>query len=144
MLQIRKMQEKDIEQISRIEEACFSVPWSAKAFEEAMGKPNALYLVALDGEEILGYCGVYMILDEADINQVAVRESARRQGIGKKLLEELLRQLEAQGIKAVTLEVRKSNTAAVALYESFEFVLEGQRKNFYENPTEDAWIMWKR
>ena len=144
MLQIRKMQEKDIEQVSRIEEVCFSVPWSAKAFEEAIGKPDALYLAALEGDEILGYCGAYVILDEADINQVAVKASFRRQGIGKKLLEELLRQLEAQGIKAVTLEVRKSNRAAVALYESFGFVLEGQRKNFYEKPTEDAWIMWKR
>lgn len=144
MLQIKKMQEKDIEQVSRIERLCFSMPWSAKAFEEAIKKPDALYLAASEDEEVLGYCGAYMVIDEADINQVAVRESSRRQGIGKKLLEELLRQLEARGIKAVTLEVRKSNLAAIALYESFGFVLEGQRKNFYEKPTEDAWIMWKR
>lgn len=144
MLQIRKMQEKDIEQVSRIEKLCFSVPWSAKAFEEAIKKPDALYLTALEDAEVLGYCGAYVVLDEADINQVAVRENSRRQGIAKKLLEELLRQLEMQDIKAVTLEVRKSNLAAVSLYESFGFVLEGQRKNFYEKPTEDAWIMWKR
>lgn len=144
MLQIRKMQEKDIEQVSRIEKLCFSVPWSAKAFEEAIKNPDALYLTALEDEEVLGYCGAYVVLDEADINQVAVRENFRRQGIAKKLLEELLRQLEMQDIKAVTLEVRKSNLAAVSLYESFGFVLEGQRKNFYEKPTEDAWIMWKR
>ena len=144
MLQIKKMQEKDIEQVSRIEEACFSVPWSAKAFKEAIRKPDALYLTVLEDEEVLGYCGAYTVLDEADINQVAVRESSRRQGIGKKLLEELLRQLEMQGIRTVTLEVRKSNSAAIALYESLGFVLEGQRKNFYEKPTEDAWIMWKR
>lgn len=144
MLQIEKMQEKDIDQVSRIEEACFTRPWSEKSFEEAIMKPDALYLTALDGEEVLGYCGAYVILDEADINQVAVKEVSRRQGIGKKLLKELLRRLEERGVKAVTLEVRKSNQAALALYESLGFVLEGQRKNFYEKPTEDAWIMWKR
>ena len=144
MLQIKRMQEKDIEQVSLIEEACFSLPWSAKAFEEAIKKPDALYLTALEDQEVVGYCGAYTVLDEADINQVAVRESSRRQGIGRKLLEELLRQLEIQGIRSVALEVRKSNPAAIALYESLGFVLEGQRKNFYEKPTEDAWIMWKR
>ncbi|MCH5281978.1 MAG: ribosomal protein S18-alanine N-acetyltransferase [Lachnospiraceae bacterium] len=144
MLQIENMQEKDIEQVSRIEEACFTLPWSAKSFEEVIGKPDALYLTALEGREVLGYCGAYVVLDEADINQVAVKESSRRQGIGKKLLEELLSRLKEQGITSVTLEVRKSNQAAIALYESLGFVLEGQRKNFYEKPMEDAWIMWKR
>lgn len=144
MLQIHDMQKEDLGQIAQIEKASFSMPWSEKSFEEALDNPNAFYVVAEEEGRVAGYCGAYLILDEADVNQVAVDSSRRNQGIGKKLMEALLERLEQAGASAVTLEVRKSNQAAIALYESLGFATEGIRKNFYEKPVEDALIMWKR
>lgn len=147
MLQIRNMQTKDLTQVCEIENSSFSVPWSYKSFEESLANPNVCYVVAYQEdapEQIVGYCGAYLIGDEADINQVAVVESHRGHGVAKQMLGELMRMLEAKSISAITLEVRKSNVAAIALYEGLGFVTEGVRKKFYEKPTEDALIMWKR
>lgn len=144
MLQIDDMRKEDLEQVSTMEAACFSMPWSKKSFEENLNRSDAVYVVARDGEKVLGYCGAYVILNEADINQVAVEPLHRKKGIGGKMLAALLDKLGKAGADAVTLEVRKSNEAAIALYESMGFVTEGIRKNFYEKPVEDALIMWKR
>lgn len=144
MLQIHNMQKENLEQIAQIEKISFSMPWSEKSFEEALDNPNAFYIVAEEEGRVAGYCGAYLILDEADVNQVAVDSSRQNQGIGRKLMEALLERLEQAGASAVTLEVRKSNRAAIALYESLGFITEGIRKNFYEKPVEDALIMWKR
>lgn len=144
MLQIDDMRKEDLEQVSAMEAACFSMPWSKKSFEENLNRSDAVYVVARDGEKVLGYCGAYVILNEADINQVAVDPVHRKKGVGGKMLAALLEKLRKAGTDAVTLEVRKSNEAAIALYESMGFVTEGIRKNFYEKPVEDALIMWKR
>lgn len=144
MLQIDDMRKEDLEQVSTMEAACFSMPWSKKSFEENLNRSDAVYVVARDGEKVLGYCGAYVILNEADINQVAVEPLHRKKGVGGKMLAALLEKLRKAGADAVTLEVRKSNEAAIALYESMGFVTEGIRKNFYEKPVEDALIMWKR
>lgn len=144
MLQIDNMQIEDIKQVGKLEAQCFTMPWSEKSFEEALGNPRAVYVVARDGEKVAGYCGAYVILDEGDINQVAVEPSYRKKGIGKKMIQILLEKLKEAGAVSVTLEVRKSNEGAISLYESVGFVKEGIRKNFYEKPMEDALIMWKR
>ncbi len=147
MLQIRNMKTEDLEQVCQIENSSFSVPWSYKSFEESLANPNVCYVVACpedNPQQIVGYCGAYLIGDEADINQVAVVESHRGHGIGKQMLGELLHILQEKNIFAITLEVRKSNAAAISLYERLGFITEGVRKNFYEKPTEDALIMWKR
>lgn len=144
MLQIDDMRKEDLEQVSTMEAACFSMPWSKKSFEENLNRSDAVYVVARDGDKVLGYCGAYVILNEADINQVAVEPLHRKKGVGGKMLAALLEKLGKAGADAVTLEVRKSNEAAIALYESMGFVTEGIRKNFYEKPVEDALIMWKR
>lgn len=144
MLQIDDMRKEDLEQVSTMEAACFSMPWSKKSFEENLNRSDAVYVVARDGDKVLGYCGAYVILNEADINQVAVEPLHRKKGVGGKMLAALLDKLGKAGADAVTLEVRKSNEAAIALYESMGFVTEGIRKNFYEKPVEDALIMWKR
>lgn len=143
-MQIDKLTKKDIGQVSRLEAECFSMPWSAKSFEEILDRSNALYLVAREKDRVIGYCGAYVILDEADINQVAVAPDCRGKGVGGRMLAELLKRLKQAGAEAVTLEVRKSNAPAIALYESLGFTVEGTRKNFYEKPAEDALIMWKR
>ncbi len=144
MLQIDDMRKEDLEQVSTMEAACFSMPWSKKSFEENLNRSDAVYVVARDGDKVLGYCGAYVILNEADINQVAVEPLHRKKGVGGKMLAVLLEKLRKAGADAVTLEVRKSNEAAIALYESMGFVTEGIRKKFYEKPVEDALIMWKR
>lgn len=142
-LMIRRMEEKDIPQVYAIEEETFSMPWSKKAFEESISYYHTLFLVAeLDGE-IAGYCGCYQSLEEAEITNVAVKRQLRGHGIGRRLLEELMRMGKEQGAFAYTLEVRISNQAAIHLYEKLGFTSFGIRKNFYEKPKEDAMIMWR-
>ena len=146
MIRIRQMTQEDIPQVVEIERCSFSRPWSRGALEKVVADENALYLAAEDTQTgaVVGYMGAYLILDEADINQIAVDVSYRKMGIGTQILHHFMQNLKERKITAVTLEVRKSNTAAIALYEKCGFVTEGIRKNFYESPTEDAYIMWKR
>jgi len=144
MLEIREMTEYDIEQVGEIEESIFSMPWSGKSFQEALNKENTIYLVAESDGKILGYCGLWNIIGEGEITNVAVRSEYRRKKIARALLEQLLATGKEKGVEAFTLEVRESNTGAILLYESLGFVHEGIRKNFYEKPQENAIIMWKR
>lgn len=144
MVQIDKLTAADLEQVSRMEQECFSMPWSEKSFEEILDNPKAVYVVAREEEQVIGYCGAYLILDEADINQVAVAPAHREKGVGRMMMTALMERLKQAGAESVTLEVRKSNIPAIALYEGLGFRTEGIRKNFYEKPAEDALIMWKR
>lgn len=144
MVVIRKMSESDISQVAELERACFSVPWSEQAFEEALSRTYAFYFVAKQDDVVVGYCGAYGMVDEGDINQVAVRKDFRRQGIAGLLVSHLIKELAQKGFRSVTLEVRMSNEAAIGLYESLGFKKEGVRKDFYDKPKEDAIIMWKR
>ena len=142
-LNIRRMEEGDLDQVCAIEEETFSMPWSRKSFQDTISYYHTLFLVAeLDGE-IAGYCGCYQSLEEAEITNIAVRHQLRGHGIGRRLLMELMRLGKEQGAFAYTLEVRVSNQAAIHLYESLGFVSFGIRKNFYEKPREDAMIMWR-
>ena len=142
-LNIRRMEEGDLDQVCAIEEETFSMPWSRKSFRDTLSYYHTLFLVAeLDGE-IAGYCGCYQSLEEAEITNIAVRRQLRGHGIGRRLLMELMRLGKEQGAFAYTLEVRVSNQAAIPLYESLGFVSFGIRKNFYEKPREDAMIMWR-
>lgn len=143
-VQIRMMERKDVERISWLEEAAFSMPWSADAFLDMITKPDARYYVAeLDGE-VLGGCGVLMAAGEGNITNVVVDEKARNRGIATKMLQYLIEDGFLNGLSAFTLEVRVSNAAAIHVYEKLGFHSEGIRPNFYEKPTEDAIIMWKR
>lgn len=141
---IREMTVDDLDTVVEIEKECFSVPWSRQGFMDALQKTDAYYIVAVADDRVVGYCGAYGVCDEADINQVAVTGNYRRSGIGERMVGQLLDGLTQRGYLYTTLEVRKSNTAAIALYVKLGFVSEGIRKNFYEKPTEDAVIMWKR
>lgn len=140
---IRQMEERDLTQVCAIEEETFSMPWSRKSFQDTLSYCHTLFLTAeLDGE-IVGYCGCYQSLEEAEITNIAVRRQLRGHGIGRKLLEELMRMGKERGAFAYTLEVRVSNKAAIHLYESLGFVSFGVRRDFYEKPKEDALIMWR-
>lgn len=143
-LRIRRMEERDVQQVAAIEAESFSLPWSEQAFRDSLAMYHTIFLVAdLEGR-IAGYCGCYQSLEEAEITNVAVKQELCGKGIARELLQELFRVGTAQGVFAYTLEVRVGNTPAIHLYESLGFENVGIRRNFYEKPTEDAMIMWRR
>lgn len=144
MLEIREMLCRDLDQVTALEEKIFSMPWTRGGFAAALQQENTFYLVGIQDGNVAAYCGMLQILDEADITNVAVAEEYRGMGIGRKMMEALLECGRCRNISAFTLEVRKSNQAAIILYEKLGFLNEGIRRNFYEKPTEDAMIMWKR
>lgn len=145
MIKIREMQLDDLEQVMTIEEANFSVPWTETGFFTFLLREDTLFLVAEEGEKILGYCGVVTVQDEGDITNVAVEKNSQNQGIGKKLLEEMFQRTQKAGVCRLFLEVRAGNAAALHLYEKMGFVQMGIRKNYYEQPVEDGVVMmWEK
>ena len=143
-IHIREMERADVEYISHLEEETFSMPWSADAFLEMISKEDARYYVAESAGKVIGGCGVLMIAGEGNVTNVVVEKNERNRGIGTKMLQYLIEDGYRNGLTAFTLEVRVSNDAAIHLYEKLGFRSEGIRPNFYEKPTEDALIMWKR
>lgn len=141
---VRELREEDIEELSRIESACFSMPWSADAFRDLLFRDYCTYLVALADGRVAGCCGCTNICNEANIDNVVVAPEYQNCGIAQLMLKELLDQGKRSGVEAFTLEVRVSNHIAIHIYEKFGFVTEGIRPDFYEKPTEDAAIMWLR
>ena len=140
---VRKMQPSDLAQVCEIEKENFSLPWSEKSFADSMERNDTVFLVALADDEVAGYIGCYCIAGEGEITNVAVKSSYRRKGIGGMLLEKLYEEGALLETREFFLEVRESNEAAIALYSRQGFVKEGIRKNFYEQPVENALIMWK-
>lgn len=120
------------------------MPWSPESFLQMITKEDTRYYVAEEDGRLLGGCGLWMVAGEGNITNVAVAEDARRRGIGTGLLLHLLKEGDREGVTAYTLEVRVSNEAAIRMYQKLGFVSEGIRPGFYEKPTEDAMIMWKR
>lgn len=144
MIVYREMRETDVPFISRLEEETFSMPWSAASFLQMIEKEDTAYYVAEEDGRLLGGCGLLMIAGEGNITNVVVAPDARKRGVATGLLTHLLMEGDRAGLTAYTLEVRVSNAAAIGLYEKMGFMSEGIRPNFYEKPTEDAMIMWKR
>lgn len=144
MIIYRAMTPEDVPFISRLEEEIFSMPWSPESFLQMITKEDTRYYVAEEGGRLLGGCGLWMIAGEGNITNVAVAPEVRRRGVGTGLLKHLMTQGDREGVTAYTLEVRVSNEAAIRMYEKLGFRSEGIRPNFYEKPTEDAMIMWKR
>lgn len=143
-LQFRMMKRADVERISELEEETFSMPWSRDAFIEMIEKEDArYYVVELEGQ-VVGGCGLLLVAGEGNITNVVIDKNVRNQGIGTKLLKFMIEDGYLNGLNAFTLEVRVSNAAAIHVYEKLGFFSEGIRPNFYEKPTEDAMIMWKR
>ncbi len=139
---IRDMTEVDLTEICNIEQESFSDPWSYEDFLESFRNEHNSYLVAEQDDVIVGYCGYWGVGEEGYIYNVAVRKDYRRRQIGYRMLTELIIRAQEKGITALTLEVRKSNEAAIGLYERLGFESVGIRKDFYSKPREDAVIMW--
>ena len=143
-LLIKPLTEENVDAVCVLEEEAFSMPWHKESFLEMIANENACYLVALVGEEVVASCGLRHIVGEGEITNVVTKNTMRGKGVGRQILLKLLEEGTKMGAEAFTLEVRVSNAPAIHLYESLGFVSEGVRKNFYEEPTEDALIMWKR
>lgn len=139
---VTEMKAEHIARIAQLEKECFSTPWSENALSEELTNPDSHFLVAECGE-IAGYIGVQEICGEAYITNVAVFEGFRKKGIGRTLLREAAEGASSRGCEFITLEVRTSNSAAIALYESEGFEKVGIRKNFYASPNEDGAIYTK-
>lgn len=131
-------------QAAEIERLCFSDPWSEKMLAEHLANPCSLTLAAVgDTGRLLGYVGLLAVVDEGYITNVAVRPDCRRQGVASSLLQALEARGRARNLTFLTLEVRQSNVPARALYEKLGYAQAGLRRNYYENPREDAVIMTK-
>lgn len=139
---VENMSNEHISEIAEIEKECFSSPWSESSLAEELNNPNSYFLVAINSG-VLGYIGVQEICGEAYITNIAVFEKHRGNGIGRALLKAAVDGAKARNCEFITLEVRKSNQAAIKLYESEGFVKVGIRKNFYTEPTEDAVLYTK-
>lgn len=143
------MSPKDTERAAWMEQQIFSDPWSRQAFLDSLELKETLFLVAERSEDrgesggVVGYAGMYISFDEAEITNVAVLPEQRGKGVGTAILQELFRRGAEKGVARYILEVRISNAAAIALYEKCGFEKAGVRKDFYRHPTEDAWIMIK-
>ena len=133
-----------LDEVAELERICFSTPWSRNMLAEELDNALSAFLVALDdSDQVVGYAGLQVVLDEGYITNVAVRPECRRQGIASKLLQVFLDFAEANQLAFLTLEVRASNYDAIALYGTRGFRSVGRRKNYYEHPREDAIIMTK-
>ena len=137
------MRPEHVAQVAELEKLCFSAPWSKNAVRGELTNPLSLWLVAVDGDTVAGYIGSQSVMGEADMMNVAVSPSYRRQGIAEKLVVSLVEKLTAQKVSSLTLEVRASNEPAIALYEKLSFVQVGRRPNYYTKPKEDALILRK-
>ena len=142
---IRLMTPDDIEHVLIVENASFTTPWSRSAFvSELANKGFTRYFVAVVNNCIVGYAGMWVILDEVHITNIAVHPNWRGRRIGEALLCRVLEDAVLAGSRGVTLEVRISNDVARNLYRKYGFTDEGTRKGYYSDNNEDAVIMWKR
>ena len=137
------MAQAHVPAIAGLEKLCFSDPWSESSIETELSCRLSCWLVAMEGDALLGYVGSQTVIDESDMMNIAVHPDHRRKGIAEALIAALEEQLRQRGSKALTLEVRDSNAPAIALYEKLGFTQVGLRKNYYRNPKEDARILRK-
>lgn len=143
MIEIVAMTQAHTAQVAELEKVCFSQPWSESMIASELSNPLSHWIVALNEARVVGYMGIQAVLDEADVMNVAVAPQFRRQGIARRLIEQMTDDLLEKGVVSLTLEVRASNTAAISLYEKQGFTQVGCRKNYYFKPKEDAWILRK-
>jgi ribosomal-protein-alanine N-acetyltransferase len=139
---VEPMRLDDIPAVHDIERRSFSAPWPAYAFEQELkGNRMARYLVARAGDAVVGFAGVWMMVDEAHITTFGVHPDWRRQGVGRRLLLGVFELAEALRAARLTLEVRVSNAPAQALYRAFGFAVVGRRRAYYTDDGEDALVM---
>ena len=139
---LRRMTISDVPAVHRLEEAIFSMPWSEKDFVYEMTENKvARYLVIEETGDIKAFAGAHIILDQAHVTNIAVRQDCRGRGLGRMITRALMQYASNLGAEYLTLEVRQSNATAQNLYKSLGFVKVSVRKRYYEDTGEDAWLM---
>jgi ribosomal-protein-alanine N-acetyltransferase len=134
----------DVEAVAGLEAQAFSMPWRADTFRTLLERPGAeMHVLEVDGE-VVGYAVLWCILDQGELANIAVHPRFRGQGLGGLLLDRILEVACARGVRSLFLEVRLSNDAAAALYQSRGFTEIGRRKDYYDRPREDARVLEKR
>ncbi len=146
MFVVEPMKKKHIEEVYQIELESFTSPWSKKSLKaEVVANEHAHYFVVMDTvkNKVAGYGGMWHIVNEGHITNIAVKGDYRRHGVATLLVEHINAFAKTKEMIGITLEVRVTNIAAQALYKKLGFDLEGIRKEYYSDTKEDALIMWK-
>lgn len=138
---IREMGWEDIERVAELEAVSFSVPWSAGMLNDTWKNPAATCLLAMEGEELLGYCALMVVLDEGELCRLGVFPEFKRRGVGSALIDRMIEFMQGQGVHVISLEVRENNLPAISLYEKKGFRRIGLRKNYYKKPLENGLTM---
>jgi len=138
---VRLMEEMDSSCITRLEQEIFSDAWSEQGVLETRQQKHSLILVACEEKEIVGYIIFYYVIDEGEIARIAVAQKKRKQGVGSQLICGLEKACREKGISRILLDVRAGNQNAVQFYRTHGFETDGIRRNFYQNPGEDALLM---
>ncbi|MGN0710657.1 MAG: ribosomal protein S18-alanine N-acetyltransferase [Anaerovoracaceae bacterium] len=142
---IRMAEEKDAAEMAALDKVCFADPWSEASFRQELTENDRAFYIAAEIEgKVVGYAGLWAILDEGHITNVAVSPDYRRKGIGRAIVGTLVEAAEENGLTSFTLEVRESNLPAQALYTEFGFEPAGLRKGYYLDNGENAVIMWRK
>ena len=137
----RNATESDIQKIAELEEKTFTDAWTNQNIYETFCQKQAFIIVAEVGDEIAGYCIIYYVMEEAEIARIAVGDKHRRKGIGRKLLDYTCACCKGKQVERLLLDVREGNTGARMFYQAYGFTEDGKRKDFYNNPKEDAVLM---
>ena len=141
----RALADDDLSEIAVLQERTFTNPWSTESIRHELAKTDVARLYVMrQNLRIVAYCACWVIIDELHLNSVAVDPDRRREGLGRELLRAVCRDAVAAGVTKATLEVRRSNTAAIGLYEHLGFSVEAVRVDYYEQPREDALLLWCR
>ena len=145
MIELRRLGQRDLEAIERIERSSYPTPWSRSMFASELSKPSSISLGAFEAEtgELVGYLVISRYVDAWHVMNIAVAPERRRQGIAVALFQRLFELTAADGRRGYTLEVRISNEAAIKLYERLGFQSRGVRRGYYTDNREDALIMWR-
>lgn len=143
MLSLREMKIQDSGQIAELEQEIFTDAWTQTGIEETFAQAHFVIVVAEEESEIQGYCILYVVLDEAEIARIGVTERVRHSGVGSLILQFGEKICKEKGTERLLLDVREGNLPARKFYEKHGFLVDGVRKNFYDNPKEDGVLMSK-
>lgn len=143
MAEIVKAGLSELEDILAVEQTCFSVPWSEKSISDGLTDERYCFLIAVCESKTVGYGSILTACDECDLLNVAVLPEYRGRGIGRAIVNGLIREAKSRGAAAIHLEVRESNENAIGLYLSLGFSPDGTRRNYYKMPQENAVLMTK-
>ena len=141
-LRFEPIQETHVGPILEIEKTTNNAPWSERSFRNELDHKHGIFLVAMLQGKVIGYGGVWLVIDEAHVTTIAIEAEHRRQGIGQRLMVELLSKAKEAGMVCSTLEVRAGNDAAISLYKKLGYNIAATRKRYYPDNNEDAVVMW--